>query len=54
LGYIRSGDIDAKIDSIAELLISNKGKQNPYEKYLDVVPTLGGLVSSLATAIGSQ
>ena len=26
LGYIRSGDIDAKIDSISELIVSNKGK----------------------------
>jgi len=30
LGYIRSGDIDAKIDSIAELIVSNKGRQNLY------------------------
>lgn len=54
LGYIRSGDIDAKIDSIAELVINNKGKQNSSEKYLDVIPTLGGLVNSLSRAIGSQ
>lgn len=54
LGYIRSGDIDAKIDSISELIVSNKGRQNPYEKYLEVVPAIGGLVNSLARAITNQ
>jgi hypothetical protein len=54
LGYIRSGAIDAKIDSISELVINNKGKQNPSEKYLDVIPTLGGLVNSLSRTINSQ
>lgn len=28
LGYIRSGDIDAKIDSISECVVSNKGRHN--------------------------
>ena len=54
LGYIRSGDIDAKIDSISELIVSNKGRQNPYEKYLEVVPAIGGLVNSLSRAINNQ
>ena len=54
LSYIRSGDIDAKIDSISELIVSNKGRQNPYEKYLEVVPALGGLVNSLSRVINNQ
>ena len=54
LGYIRSGDIDAKIDSISELVVNNKGRQNPYEKYLDVVPNLGGLVNSLSRSVTNQ
>jgi hypothetical protein len=54
LGYIRSGDIDAKIDSISELVVNTKGKYNAIEKYADVIPQVGGLVTSLSRAIESQ
>ena len=51
LGYIRSGDIEAKIDSINEVVVSSKGRQNAAEKYVDVIPTLSTFVNSLSRAI---
>jgi hypothetical protein len=54
LSYIRSGDIEAKIDSINELVINHKGRQNTAEKYVDVVPTVSTFVNSLSRAIANQ
>jgi len=54
LSYIRSGDIEAKIDSISEMVINHKGRQNTAEKYVDVVPTVSTFVNSLSRAIANQ
>ena len=54
LGYIRSGDIDAKIDSIAELVVNNKGRQSSSEKYVDVIPGLGAFVAGLSRSVASH
>lgn len=54
LSYIRSGDIEAKIDSIAEVVVNNKGRQSAAEKYVDVIPTLNSFVNSLSRAIANQ
>lgn len=54
LSYIRSGDIEAKIDSIAETVVNNKGRQNSAERYVEVIPTLNTFVNSLSRAIAKQ
>lgn len=54
LNYIRSGDIEAKIDSVAETVVNNKGRQSNAEKYVEVIPSLNTFVNSLSRAIASQ
>lgn len=54
LSYIRSGDIEAKIDSINSVLVNNKNRQSLAEKYVDVVPSVSTFVNSLSRAIASQ
>jgi translation initiation factor 3 subunit E len=54
LSYIRSGDIEAKIDSIGEIVINNKGRHSSAERYLEVIPSLNTFVNSLSRAIANQ
>ena len=54
LGYIRSGDIDAKIDSITQSVISSRGRHNAAEKYSETLPSLSTFLNSLSRAIASQ
>lgn len=49
LKYIRSSDIEAKIDSIEGKVVSMRNKENRAERYINVIPNINTLISTMTT-----
>jgi hypothetical protein len=49
LKYIRSSDIEAKIDSIEGRVVSMRNKENRAERYLNAIPSINTLISMMTT-----
>lgn len=47
--YIRSSDIEAKIDSIEGRVVSMRNKENRAERYLNAIPSINTLISMMTT-----
>ena len=50
LKLIRSLDIEAKIDSVSQVLISAREKENINEKYVDALPKMSAFINNLNQA----
>lgn len=49
LKYIRSSDIEAKIDSIEGRIVSMRNKENRAERYINAIPNINTLISTMTT-----
>lgn len=49
LKYIRSSDIEAKIDSIEGKVVSMRNKENRAERYINAIPNINALISTMST-----
>lgn len=49
LKYIRSSDIEAKIDSVEGRVVSMRNKENKAERYLNAIPSINTLISMMTT-----
>ena len=49
LKYIRSSDIEAKIDSIEGRVVSMRNKENRAERYINAIPSINTLISMMST-----
>lgn len=51
LGFIRSLDIEAKIDSVEGVVISFREEESLNEKYMDLLPKVRGFVNGLKPSL---
>jgi hypothetical protein len=49
LKYIRSSDIEAKINSIEGKVVSMRNKENRAERYINAIPNINALISTMST-----
>ncbi len=49
LKYIRSSDIEAKINSIEGKVVSMRNKENRAERYINAIPNINTLISTMTT-----
>lgn len=54
LKYIRSSDIEAKIDSIEGRVVSMRNKENRAERYINAIPNINTLISTMTTTSHSE
>ena len=47
--YIRSSDIEAKINSIEGRVVSMRNKENRAERYINAIPNINTLISMMST-----
>lgn len=48
LNFIRSLDIEAKIDAVEGMVISSREEQSMNEKYIDLIHKIGGVINTLS------
>jgi hypothetical protein len=48
LGFIRSLDIEAKIDSVRRVVVASKEEESLNEKYIDLIPKMNSFINSLS------
>lgn len=48
LNFIRSLDIEAKIDAVEGVVISSRDEQSLNEKFIDLIPKISGIITSLS------
>jgi hypothetical protein len=48
LGFIRSLDIEAKIDSVRGVVVSSREEESLNEKYIDLIPKMNSFINSLS------
>jgi hypothetical protein len=51
LSFIRSLDIEAKIDSVERVVISYREEESLNEKYIELIPKVNSLINTLAQAL---
>ena len=51
LGFIRSLDIDAKIDSVEGVVIASRDEESLNEKYMDLLPKVRGFITGLQSTL---
>lgn len=51
LGYIRSLDIEAKIDSVEGVVVASREEESLNEKYMDLLPKVRGFINSLKPSL---
>ena len=54
LKYIRSSDVEAKINSIEGRVVSMRNKENRAERYINAIPNINTLISTMTTTSHSE